>query len=395
MKNHIVAILTLLSIISCQQQNKSPITIQKIIQKYDSLTEVSYKVKQIWKGPIPGSLDSSSGNCSFVREASDTLIGAHYLFIYDNGITQLYNGKIYVRAIEESKSAEIYKLEEYPDPLRRITSSVFYLLSVNEIINDLRESYEKKPNNIIVLKDTIINKFSRFRIKLVEKDTLINGSHVEIYSELVFDKTSCLPLFAIKTRSTPGEIYMKHITEVYFSEFKLSTDKTNEVFDLSSIPFGIDRITYASDNQNLPSLKIKSIAPGWNATLTNGDSISSEDQTGKIILLNFTSVYCGYCIKANKVLSNIDKKYANSNLNVISIYPIDKIGNINYFVNKSDIRHPIVYNASKMQKDFMVEGFPNLFLINQKGKIEYVALGYTDKLESDLKKSIDKLLENK
>jgi thioredoxin-related protein len=394
MKNLILVIFALTFTFSCKQQTNhrlhGSISVESVIQRFEELTEFSYNVNQIWNGLVPGSIDTTGGSCYFVKQKNDTLIGAHYLLVADK-TTMLYNGKTFIRAITEEKSAVIYNLDEYPDPLGRVTSSMLYLLSYNELGNILKENQK----NTIILKDTIIDDHSRFRLKIVEQDTIIAGNHNESYITIIFDKETLLPLVATKTNKMPGEIYKGQTIAATFTNFKVSTSPTNKTIDLSSIPFEIQKLSYAKDKQTAPTLKINDVAPSWRGILINGDSISSITQTGKITILDFTSVHCGYCLLANKVLNKIDEKFKNSILSVISVYPLDKIDEIKYLTEKSNIKHSTILNATKMQKDYYVEGFPNLFIVNQIGKIAYVGFHYSDKLESELTETIDRLIKNK
>jgi thiol-disulfide isomerase/thioredoxin len=303
----------------------------------------------------------------------------------------IYNGNTFIRASAEDKSAVIYNLDQFPERLRRVTSSVLYLLSYNELMQALKEKVKYDQKSIIILKDTLINNQSKFRLKLVEQDTIIDGNHNENYITIIFDKETLLPLAATKTVKTPGEIYNGQTIDANFSSFQVSISPTNKTIDLSSVPFQIQKLSYATDKQSVPTLKINDIAPSWKGITINGDSISSGNQTGKLTLLDFTSVHCGGCLLVNKVLNKIDEKYKNSNLSVISVYPLDNIDQIKYLTAKSNIRHSSILNATKMQKDYLVTGFPVLFLVDESGKIEFMSSGFNDNLETELIKEIDKL----
>lgn len=394
MKNLILFILALSVMLSCKPQSSNrsngSISVESVIERFDELAEFSYNVKQIWNGPVPGSIDTLTGSCSFVKQKNDTLVGAYYLLTADK-TTMLYNGKTFIRAITEDKSAIIYNLDEYPDPLRRVTSSMLYFLSYNELLRSLKENQK----SLVILKDTITDNHNRFRLKIVEQDTIIDGNHNENYITIIFDKETLLPLAATKTNKMPGEVYKSQTINATFSNFQVSTSPTKRTIDLSSIPFQIQKLSYAKDKQTAPTLKINDVAPSWRSILINGDSISSKTQAGKITLLDFTSVHCGGCLLVNKILNRVDAKYKNLFLTVISVYPLDKIEEIKLLTEKSNINHPIILNADKMQKDYFVEGFPNLFLVNQSGKIEFVAFQYSDKLEPELTEAIDRLIKNK
>lgn len=290
------------------------------------------------------------------------------------------------------KSVLIYKLSEFPSPRGRVTSVMPYYLSYNELMVDLKKRFHTNYQSIKFLTDTIINNIESTRIKIIVKDSIINKNRIENYKIITFNKSTLLPLFAIEVNRTPGGIYEESIVEARFSSFVIKTTPIDKTYDIGLIPFHIQKISYYSSKQVSPSLKVNDSAPNWKGILINGDSISGKNQLGKITLLNFTSVNCGFCLKANEMLNRIDDKYKNSKLSVISVYPLDKLAAINYLIEKSKIRHLVIYNAVKMQEDYLINGYPNLFLIGPSGRIEYLSLGFSDPLEKELTKTIDRLL---
>lgn len=393
MKKLVIIILVLFVNLSCKQKSNPEISIENLVQRYDEIEQVSYNVKQVWKGPIPGSVDSVFGHCSFILEKNDSLVGAQYFLTFKKDIFNLYNGKICIRADIKDKSAKIYNLEDYSvdDKLKIISSPTLYLLSYNDIIKDLKDRLKNNPKSLKILEDTIIDNQSMFRIKSMDQDTVSNQILIK-QNTIIFDKESLLPVYVNNLTRTPGGIFKEASIDVAFSQFEISNSPNNKTFDLNSIPFEIQKLTYSTDKK--ATLKIKDPAPLWSANLINGDSIKSTDLEGKIILLDFTAVNCGYCIKAHEILNRIDDRYMNSQLSDISVFPIDNPQNISYLINKSSIKHSIIYNASQMQKDYYVTSFPTLFLIDKSGKIEYTAKGSSGNLETELTNTIDRLLAN-
>jgi len=401
MKMRFFTLIILCGIFSCKSrppecvQNKNDnrqVTVGEIIQKFDSISEFSYKVKQVWKSIKPVTFRELSGQCRFTKIKNDTIIGAHYLLVADR-TTMIYNSKDFIYADSVDRSVLIYKLNDYPNPRNRVTAVMPYYLSYNDIMIDLKARMTRMPQSIKSLPDTLIDNKKSVRIKIIEEDTIINNYHSSVYRIIVFEKESLLPVFATKVVHAPGGIYDTQIMEARFSSYKISYNSKNDSYDMASIPFSVKKVRYSTDRQNISKLNINDLAPKWSASLINGDPITSDELKGKIVLLNFTSVFCGYCIKANAVLDKIINNYKNLTVKVISVYPIDKVEDINFFIDKYNIKHPVIIKAEKMQKDYLINGFPNLFIINQNGKIEYISLGYKDNLEKELSESIDRLLK--
>ena len=89
-------------------------------------------------------------------------------------------------------------------------------------------------------------------------------------------------------------------------------------------------------------------------------------------------------------------KSKNSILSVISVYPSDKIDEIKYLTEKSNIKHSTILNATKMQKIVRLRGF-QIFLSSTKlVRLSCLGFHYSDKLlESELIETIDRLIKNK
>ena len=400
MRQQLFVMVIMCGLFSCKSSPHSTLQVKKInkvvsieslIQKFDSINDYNYKIDQSWKGSVPQSVNGFSALCSFTKFKDDSIAGSHYYLNMDN-LSMVYNGDTFIYADSVKKSVLIYKLSEYPNPRSRVTQIMPYYLSYNELMVDLKKRFHSKPQTIKLLTDTIINNIESARIKIIVNDSIINKNHKENYKIITFDKSTLLPLIVTAINRTPGEMYEEQIVEAKFSSFVINTTPVDKTYDISLIPFHIQKISYYQSNRVSPALKVNDKAPEWRGILVNGDSISVKDQVGKITLLNFTSVNCGYCLKANEVLNKIDEKYKNSKLRVISVYSIDKLAAINYLVEKSKISHLVIYNAVNMQKDYLIDGYPNLFLIGPSGRIEYLSLGFSDSLERDLSRAIDRLL---
>jgi len=255
MKHSLIFIAIICGLVSCKSRSlevvqakelNKPATIESVISKFDSITDFSYTVDQVWKMGSSGSGDSLTGDCEFTRIPGDTIIGAHYK-LTGNNIIMLYNGDLFLSANEDNKSVMIYKLDAYPDPGYRVISPMLYFLSYNEIMNEIKERYHNRPNTIIHLNDTIIGNKDAFRVKIVQKDTVIGQNHNEIYELIAFNKETLFPVFAAKIYITPGDIISGQTIEARFSRFHYSTAASDKAYDISSIPFNIQSITQAAD----------------------------------------------------------------------------------------------------------------------------------------------------
>jgi len=365
-------------------------SIEKLIQKFDSLSEYSYKVDQIWKSSEPGSDTHIAANCLFTKVLADSIVGAYYVMT-GNGTSTVYNGDVFLHGDSLNKVVDIYNLVTEPNPKNRVKSPMAYYLSYNEIMLDLKDRFRSMKNSITILPDTIIGNQESFVIKIAIRNSGFFQNHEVAYEIVAFDKSTLIPVFAQQFDCKSGNDSPELVIEASFHAFDSKVTKSDRIYDITSIPFYIETISYSTDTENKSIFKIGDKAPEWKGQLIKGDSISSKDFNGKITLLDFTAVNCGPCLKANEVLNKIDKKYKNSEFKVLSVYPIDRLEAIKNLVDKSNIIHPIIYNAKKIQEDFHINSYPSLFIVGYSGKIEYISIGFADVVEKELEETIDRL----
>jgi protein disulfide-isomerase len=124
---------------------------------------------------------------------------------------------------------------------------------------------------------------------------------------------------------------------------------------------------------------------GWLTDIEAAKKQAKEEN--KPILINFTGTdWCGWCIKIEKEIFSKDefKAYAKENLILMEVD----------FPEKKKQTAEVKEQNKKLDKEFMIEGYPTIFLIDSEGKKlsedigyrEGGAQAYVDHLKSLLKK---------
>jgi len=127
----------------------------------------------------------------------------------------------------------------------------------------------------------------------------------------------------------------------------------------------------------------------FKALTNNGDTIRFSDLTGKYILLNFTSAYCGPCIQSVEELKMINKNYSDS-LEIISLSTDMRKETWLESLERDTITWKYLWDGegaySETYIKYGIQGVPTFFLINSEGKI-------IDKWEGFGKGSLQKKLK--
>lgn len=113
-------------------------------------------------------------------------------------------------------------------------------------------------------------------------------------------------------------------------------------------------------------------APAWQLTTQAGKPISLSDYQGKPVILHFWATWCPYCKKLQPKLVELEKKYHDSDIKIVSISfnedddakPQDEINHRGYdFIT--------AVKGESVARQYGVRGTPTTFFINRQGQAIY------------------------
>ena len=87
------------------------------------------------------------------------------------------------------------------------------------------------------------------------------------------------------------------------------------------------------------------------------------------------------------------EKYKDQGVVVIGIDPIDDPvkDDMSDFLAKRGIDYTVVFSSRNLPQEYHVTGYPTLFFINAKGRIEKVHEGFSQTMEEEIEKQIQNL----
>jgi len=141
---------------------------------------------------------------------------------------------------------------------------------------------------------------------------------------------------------------------------------------------------------NDPELARARLAPPFEATSIDGQRISLDDLTGKVVLLDFWATWCEACVAAMPHLREIAKKFEGQPLVVVSISLDASEDKWRAFVAKNEMTWPQcrdVGHPGTVAKLFGVQAIPHTFTIDADGVLQDERIGDAS-IEGKLKKLI-------
>ena len=135
-------------------------------------------------------------------------------------------------------------------------------------------------------------------------------------------------------------------------------------------------------------------APEVHLELLDGGKFSLSAHKGKVVVLDFWATWCRPCRTALPILEEVQKKYASSELYLLTINQDESDNEVSAFLEDYDLRDLVVAMdpEAKAGKQYQVQGLPHTVIIGPSGTVEKVWVGFSPFLENDLVAEIDRLL---
>lgn len=236
-----------------------------------------------------------------------------------------------------------------------------------------------------------------YKIKVLKPDdisTTGETSTLNISYSLWIDTLTLLPMrYDTKIDAIIDKDTMHQYMSYEISKLKTSIRFTSDYYSIESIPSFYKLKEFAAEKPPA-TLSVNSVAPEFTLKSLKGKTYSLDDFKNKVVLLDFFYKSCYPCMKAIPELQKLHEKYYDDGLVVIGINPYDDPvkDEMESFLKKRGVTYITLYGGKEVAKNYLVSGYPTLFLIAGDGKIEINEEGFNDEGMKRIESEINKLL---
>jgi len=125
-----------------------------------------------------------------------------------------------------------------------------------------------------------------------------------------------------------------------------------------------------------------------------GDTVSLKDLRGKVVFVNFWASWCGPCRKELPELDKLRRQYQKNGLVILAINIDKSKKKALSFLEKQPNKLSILLDPKKKVASlFKVRGMPSSFVLDSRGIIRYIHLGYSEKDTTKWRKEVETLLK--
>ena len=137
-------------------------------------------------------------------------------------------------------------------------------------------------------------------------------------------------------------------------------------------------------------------APNFSAkTVGSKQSVSLKKLRGQVVLIDFWGTFCEPCKKSFPKLQELSDKYADNGFRVVAVSEdeADDRDKIPGFADSFGAKFTLAWDEDKsIARAYKPETMPSSFLIDKRGIVRYVHVGYHNGEELEIDKEIRELL---
>jgi thiol-disulfide isomerase/thioredoxin len=135
-------------------------------------------------------------------------------------------------------------------------------------------------------------------------------------------------------------------------------------------------------------------APTWSYAGLDGKKHSLKEYRGKVVILDFWYRGCPWCIRAMPQLNGFAQEYRDRPVAVVGMNTDRDTIDARFVVDRLHLGYTNVL-ARGEDKKYRVRGFPTLYIIDRRGVIRDIHVGYSTDLGLKLRTAVDRLLTAK
>lgn len=368
MKRISIIFLTSILLINCKK--KQEINIEYLSEKFNQSVEkidrVQYNVENIMTFS-DGNVWDNKGFAVLEKELSDTIFGFSFYGIRnDINKSSIYKDGIGFQISNEKNNFRQEKggLHFLGSPGGQMVYKDFFKLET-----DYKNVQISETENSFILE-------YKFKDDLKNK---ITGKT----KRLELDKNTFLPKKV--TTSLRPDFGSKQSTVFIFNNVKINGNIKKNINEYIQ---DLNQLELIKQEKSKPNPLLKKPLPEISLINLFNKNETIAIRNGKLTLIDFWEVWCGWCIKSFPDVENLKNKYKND-LTVIGIVSQD-IENARKLVEKKETTFLNLIGNKELNKTFSVNSWPRYFLIDKNGIIQKEYHGFSDQIEKDINELIRK-----
>lgn len=129
----------------------------------------------------------------------------------------------------------------------------------------------------------------------------------------------------------------------------------------------------------------------WACQNLKGEDRKLADYQGKVVILDFWYRGCGWCVRAMPQMNALFDHYKDQPVAILGVNKDKKLADAEHTVQAVGLRYENLHSLD-MPALYQVRGYPTLVVLDKKGVVRDIHVGYSPHLKTELIEIIDGLL---
>jgi len=135
--------------------------------------------------------------------------------------------------------------------------------------------------------------------------------------------------------------------------------------------------------------------PEFSVTTPSGQKVTNQNYSGRVLLLIFSTEYCGACKKAIPDIVKLTDRFSKKGFYALGLFSDNGVENDELIKYMSDygVTYPMALFEQRLAAEqFGMMSVPYSLLVDKKGIVAGVYYGFSDKILKQIEEQVKKLL---